>query len=154
MIIFNINIKLINFTIVLFGNVYYNKSIEKERMIMSYKVISKCPICSSKLKVMKLRCTKCGTVIENDFEFSKFEYLEEEHLNFMEVFLKCRGNIKDVEKELGISYPTVRAKLDDVVAALGYTQVKKATIASNEILDLLEKGEISPEQAVEMLKNN
>ena len=121
---------------------------------MNYKVISKCPICSSKLKVMKLRCNKCGTVIENDFEFSKFEYLEEEHLNFMEVFLKCRGNIKDVEKELGISYPTVRAKLDDVVAALGYTQVKKTTVTSNEILDMLEKNEISPQQAVEMLKNN
>lgn len=121
---------------------------------MSYKVITKCPICSSKLKVMKLRCNKCGTVIENDFEFSKFEYLGEEHLNFMEVFLKCRGNIKDVEKELGISYPTVRAKLDDVIAALGYTQIKKSTVTNNEILDMLEKNEISPQQAVEMLKNN
>lgn len=121
---------------------------------MSYKVISKCPICSAKLKVVKLRCNKCGTVIENDFEFSKFEYLEEEHLNFMEIFLKCRGNIKDVEKELGISYPTVRAKLDDVVAALGYTQVKKAVVNSNEVLDMLEKGDISAQQAVDMLKNN
>jgi hypothetical protein len=121
---------------------------------MSYKVISKCPICSSKLKVVKLRCNKCGTVIENDFEFSKFEYLEEEHLNFMEVFLKCRGNIKDVEKELGISYPTVRAKLDDVVSALGYTQVKKTAINNNEVLDMLEKGDITPQQALDMLKNN
>ena len=121
---------------------------------MSYKVISKCPICSAKLKIIKLRCNKCGTVIENDFEFSKFEYLEEEHLNFMEVFLKCRGNIKDVEKELGISYPTVRAKLDDVVSALGYTQAKKASVSNNEILDMLEKGDISPQQAVDMLKKS
>ena len=121
---------------------------------MSYRVISKCPICSAKLKVIKLRCDKCGTVIENDFEFSKFEYLEEEHLNFMEVFLKCRGNIKDVEKELGISYPTVRAKLDDVVSALGYTQVKKNAVSNNEILDMLEKNEISTQQAVDMLKKN
>lgn len=121
---------------------------------MGYKVISKCPICNSKLKIMKLRCNKCGTVIENEFEFSKFECLEEEHLNFMEVFLKCRGNIKDVEKELGISYPTVRAKLDDVVSALGYTDVKKATVNSKEIIDKLEKGEISAEQAVDMMKNN
>lgn len=121
---------------------------------MGYKVISKCPICNSKLKIMKLRCNKCGTVIENEFEFSKFECLEEEHLNFMEVFLKCRGNIKDVEKELGISYPTVRAKLDDVVSALGYTQVNKSTTNNKEIIDKLEKGEISAEQAVDMMKNN
>lgn len=119
---------------------------------MSYRVISKCPICNSKLKVVKLKCDKCNTVIENDFEFSKFEYLEEEHLNFMEVFLRCRGNIKDVEKELGISYPTVRAKLDEVVSALGFTVVKKPTVGSKEILDMLEKGEISAQQAINMMK--
>lgn len=122
---------------------------------MGYKVISKCPICSAKLKIIKLKCNKCGTVIENDFEFSKFEYLGEEHLNFMEVFLKCRGNIKDVEKELGISYPTVRAKLDEVVSALGYNiEVKKSIVSNKEILDLLEKGEISADQAVNMMKEN
>lgn len=119
---------------------------------MSYRVISKCPICSAKLKVSRLKCNKCGTVIENEFEFSKFEYLSGEQLGFMEVFLKCRGNIKDVEKELGISYPTVRAKLDEVVSALGYTVVKKPTVASKDILDMLEKGEITPEQAINMMK--
>lgn len=118
---------------------------------MGYRVISKCPICSAKLKVIKLRCNKCGTVIENDFEFSKFESLGEDHLNFIEVFIKCRGNIKDVEKELGISYPTVRSKLDEVVSALGYTELKKAAVSNNVILDLLEKGEISAQEAVNML---
>jgi hypothetical protein len=121
---------------------------------MGYRVISKCPICSAKLKVAKLRCNKCGTVMENDFEFSKFEYLEEEQLNFMEVFLKCRGNIKDVEKELGISYPTVRAKLDEVVSSLGYNVVKKSTVSNKEIIDMLEKGELSAEQAINMIKEN
>jgi len=121
---------------------------------VAYRVISKCPVCNSKLKIAKLRCSKCGTVIENDFEFSKFEYLNEEYLNFMEVFLKCRGNIKDVEKELGISYPTVRAKLDEVVSALGYSVIKKSTVGSKEILDMLEKGEISADQAVNMMKED
>jgi len=121
---------------------------------MGYRVISKCPICSSKLKVIKLKCDKCGTLIENDFEFSKFESLEEEHLNFIEVFVKCRGNIKDVEKELGISYPTVRAKLDEVVSALGYPQVKETSVSNNIVIDMLEKGEISAEEAVDMLKKN
>ena len=118
---------------------------------MPYRVISKCPICSAKLRVIKLKCSKCQTVIENDFEFSKFESLSSEQLNFMEVFLKCRGNIKDVEKDLGISYPTVRAKLDDVVTALGYTVVKKPTVGSKDIIDMLEKGEITPEQAISMM---
>ena len=121
---------------------------------MGYKVISKCPICSSQLKVVKLKCDKCGTLIENDFEFSKFESLEEEHLNFIEVFMKCRGNIKDVEKELGISYPTVRAKLDEVVSALGYPQAKEIPVSNNVVLSMLEKGEISAQQAVDMLKKN
>jgi hypothetical protein len=119
---------------------------------MPYRIITQCPVCSAKLRAVKLKCSKCSTVIENDFEFSKFEYLSSEQLNFMEVFLKCRGNIKDVEKELGISYPTVRAKLDDVVTALGYTVVKKPTVASKDILDMLEKGEITPEQAINMMK--
>jgi len=121
---------------------------------MAYRLINKCPVCNSKLKAVKLRCDKCDTVIENDFEFSKFNYLEEEHLNFVEVFLKCRGNIKDVEKELGISYPTVRAKLDEVVSSLGYTVSKKPIIGSKEIVDMLESGEITAEQAVNMLKGN
>ena len=122
---------------------------------MTYKVISKCPICSAKLHIIKLKCDMCGTVIENDFEFSKFECLSEEHLGFIEVFLKCRGNIKDVEKELGLSYPTVRSKLDEVVSALGYsTEAKKVTTSSTEILDMLEKGDISAEQAINMIKEN
>ncbi len=121
---------------------------------MAYRIISKCPVCSGKLRAVKLKCCKCGTVIENEFEISKFEYLGDEQLRFLETFIKCRGNIKDVEKELGISYPTVRAKLDDVISALGYAVVKKPVIESTEIIDMLEKGEISAEQAVSMMKEN
>lgn len=119
---------------------------------MNYKVLSKCPVCDGRLKVSKLKCDKCNTVIENSFQLSKFEYLNTEQLGFVETFLKCRGNIKDVEKELGISYPTVRAKLDDVITALGYSVAKKPAVNSTDVLDLLEKGEITPDQAVNMLK--
>ena len=121
---------------------------------MAYRLISKCPVCSGKLRVVKLKCSKCSTVIENEFEFSKFEYLSEEQLKFMEIFVMCRGNIKDVERELGISYPTVRAKLDDVISALGYDVVKKPAIESGEIIEMLEKGEITADQAVVMMKEN
>jgi hypothetical protein len=71
------------------------------------------------------------------------------------VFIKSRGNIKDVEKELGISYPTVRNKLDDVITALGYTvqdnQDDKIAEKKKEILDSLEKGEISSQEAIKLL---
>lgn len=120
---------------------------------MGYRVLSRCPVCNSKLKITRLKCTNCGTVIENDFELSKFSYLSAEQLNFIEIFIKSRGSIKEVEKELGISYPTVRTKLDEVVAALGYTVTRQKDLpSSKDILDMLEKGEITAEDAVNMLK--
>lgn len=119
---------------------------------MAYKIITKCPVCNSNLMVERLKCLKCGTVIENQFELSKLSYLNKEQLKFIEVFLECRGNIKDVEKELGISYPTVRAKLDEVIMALGFRIEKKPLVNSTDIIDRLEKGEISAEEAINLLK--
>ena len=122
---------------------------------MAYKVLSKCPVCSSKLKVTRLKCDGCSTVVENKFELSKFDYLSSEQLSFIEVFLKSRGNIKDVEKELGISYPTVRAKLDEVITTLGYTVAKqKPSTDKKEVIDMLEKGEITADEALKMLGGN
>lgn len=119
---------------------------------MSYKVLSKCPVCGANLKAIKLKCSSCDTVIENQFSLSKFEYLNNEQLNFIEIFLKCRGNIKDVERELKISYPTVRSKLDDVIEALGYKVSQKEQSKNSEIVDMLEKGEITPDEALKMMK--
>lgn len=119
---------------------------------MGYKLLTKCPVCNSNLKVLKLKCIQCNTIIENEFELSKLAYLNNDELNFIEVFVKCRGNIKDVEKELGISYPTVRAKLDEVIGALGYSVVKPKGVSNNEVIDMLEKGEITAQQALNMLK--
>jgi hypothetical protein len=129
----------------------YIINIQRESDNLAYKVINKCPICSSKLLISRLRCSKCNTVIENDFEMSKFEYLSGEQLRFIEVFLKNRGNIKDVEKELGISYPTVRAKLDEVISALGYKITKESSVDKKKVVDMLDKGEITPDEAIKML---
>lgn len=118
---------------------------------MTYKVISKCPVCGSKILISELKCSKCNTIIRNDFEMSKFEYLTKEQLEFIEVFIKNRGNIKDVEKELGISYPTVRSKLDEVIAALGYNVVQIPQVDKKKVIDMLEKGEITPDEAIKML---
>lgn len=118
-----------------------------------YKVITSCPVCNKKMKATRLKCTSCKTVIENEFEFSKFEYLSKDQLKFIEVFIMCRGNIKDVEKQLGISYPTVRAKLDEVIKSLGYENNSKILkISTSDVIDALEKGEISAQEAIERMK--
>lgn len=118
-----------------------------------HKVLSQCPVCSHQLTVQRLKCKSCQTVIENDFKLSKFEYLSSEQLYFIETFIRCRGSIKEVEKELGISYPTVRAKLDEVIGSLGFNpKEQKSNKPTNDILDALEKGEISADQAINELK--
>lgn len=117
------------------------------------QVISRCPVCNNELAVTRLKCGACDTVIENNFRLSKFDYLSDEELYFTETFIRCRGNIKEVEKELSISYPTVRAKLDAVIKRLGYEAgADEQTAKREEILKALESGEITPEQAIAQLK--
>ena len=119
---------------------------------MAYPLISECPVCSKQLKITKLQCTHCHTTIENEFELSNFASLNSEQLSFIETFLKCRGNIKEVEKDLGISYPTVRGKLDDIISSLGYSTAKKVDkIDRKKIILMLEQGEITAEEAIGIL---
>lgn len=119
------------------------------------KVISQCPVCAGELKVARLKCAGCDTVIENDFTLSKFDYLSGEELYFTETFIRCRGNIKEVEKELGISYPTVRAKLDGVIKKLGYEEgagPDEEMQKREAVLKALEQGQITAEEAIRQLK--
>ncbi|MDB5084452.1 MAG: hypothetical protein JWN30_1338 [Bacilli bacterium] len=120
---------------------------------MVYEVITTCPVCSKALKITKLYCTYCHTTIENEFELSKLALLSKEQLHFVEIFLTCRGNIKEVEKELGISYPTVRGKLNDIIASLGFETKKKNDVDEKKIVAMLENGEITPEEAIRLLKD-
>jgi hypothetical protein len=121
---------------------------------MTYKMINNCPVCSSTLKATRLSCNTCGTIIENDFSLSKFEQLNQDQLAFVEVFLKNRGSIKDVEKEMGISYPTVKAKLNDVIKAFGYNVEEEKINSSRSIIDELERGEITPDEALRKINEN
>lgn len=120
---------------------------------MSYPVISTCPVCSKTMKITKLQCKNCHTTIENEFELSKLASLSHEQLHFVETFLTCRGNIKEVEKELGISYPTVRGKLNDIINMLGYGSKKSNELDKKKVVVMLENGEITAEEALKLLKN-
>jgi hypothetical protein len=121
---------------------------------MSYPVLTNCPVCSKNLKVTKLECSHCHTTIENKFDLSKLASLSQEQLNFVITFLVCRGNIKEVEKELCISYPTVRGKLNDIISALGYETQKKTSpeVDQKNVVSMLQAGEITAEEALKMLK--
>lgn len=157
---FNFYINFVNNVIdILLKEVYHviNKDGEK----MKYKAPSKCPVCGEKLSITKLGCHKCSTSIEGAFEPCEFCSLPEDDLHFLKVFVKCRGSIKEVEKEMGISYPTVRGKLDALIKSLGLEVISKETeidkesrkIMKNEILDRLSKGELTPKEATEKIKN-
>ena len=87
---------------------------------MAHDVISTCPICSSELAVTRLHCASCGTTLEGDFSVGRFGRLTREQLILLESFLRSRGNLREMERELGISYPTVRSRVEALVRALGF----------------------------------
>lgn len=111
--------------------------------------LSICPICDNELSVTRYTCNHCKTEIKGNFRQDNFSKLTKEQRDFIEVFVLKRGSIKEIEKELGISYPTVRNKLDNVISALGH-KVESDT-SKIEILNMLNNGEITSEEATKML---
>lgn len=121
---------------------------------MSYPIINACPVCSHYLQVKKLECSHCFTVIENNFTLSRFGMLSEDQMKFVEVFIINRGNIKEVEKELGISYPTVRGKLNEVIELFTRKEpvVEQERVSKSDVISLLETDRITSEDAIMLLK--
>lgn len=125
---------------------------------MPNRILGRCPVCNSGLDVTRLHCPHCDTGIDGRFAVCRFCQLPPEQLAFAEVFIKCRGNIKEVEKELGISYPTVRNRLETLIESLGY-QAKpvprddpEARERRKQILEELNEGKISSEEAIDLLR--
>jgi len=86
---------------------------------MARDVISTCPVCEGELLISRLHCRSCGTALEGEFGVGRFGRLSREQLSLLESFLRARGNLKEMERELGISYPTVRGRVDALVRSLG-----------------------------------
>jgi hypothetical protein len=121
-------------------------------------LILKCPSCNGDLAVSKLHCHACEIAIEGDFGIPALLRLNRAQLDFVGVFLKNRGNIREVERELGVSYPTVRARLDEVLDAIGFNLATKADDDHDDdparrraVLEQLSAGKISPEEAMRAL---
>ncbi len=113
-----------------------------------------CPICGTELLVTRLDCPSCETRLEGRFAQNRFSRLPAEHLAFLEVFVRNRGVIKDVEAELGISYPTVRARIDDLLRALygpSAADAAPAPTSRRAVLEAVREGRLSAEQAASLL---
>ena len=113
--------------------------------------LSQCPVCNGRLQIARLTCDACGISLEGTVPASWLSLLSGKQQQFVEVFLVAGGNIKEVERELGISYPTVRKRLDEVIQVLGYgprAQLRRR----EEILDAVDRGEMRPKEAIRLLR--
>jgi hypothetical protein len=134
---------------------------------MPHDVISTCPVCAGELAVTRLHCRQCGTTLEGEFSVGRFGRLTKEQLALLESFLRSRGNLRDMERELGISYPTVRGRVEALVRALGFgprdgsdeadeeagtISNADAAAARQQILERLSKGEIGAEDAATAIR--
>ena len=135
---------------------------------MPHDVISTCPVCAGELAVTRLHCRQCGTTLEGEFSVGRFGRLTREQLTLLESFLRSRGNLRDMERELGISYPTVRGRVEALVRALGFgprdgaddadddpaaATNTDAAAARQAILERLSKGEIGAEEAATAIRS-
>ena len=121
--------------------------------------ITQCPICQSDLEIVKLYCRSCDTSIEGHFQHTTpFQQLTAEQLSFMVTFIWKEGKINRVGEELGMSYPTVRNRLHDLIHALGYEVGEEEESAGSlpeeerrSVLDALSQGKLSSEEALKRL---
>jgi hypothetical protein len=131
---------------------------------MPHDVISTCPVCSNELAVTRLHCRSCGTTLEGDFSVGRFGRLNRDQLALLESFLRSRGNLREMERELGISYPTVRSRVEALVRALGFgpradadeldeaTPEPVAGRTREEILQALARHEMSADEAAAAIR--
>ena len=120
------------------------------------RIPTTCPICSSALEVTRLHCRACDTTIEGHFAGGPLSQLTGEQLDFVETFVRCEGRLNRMERELGLSYPTLRSRLNDVIQALGFSPGAEPVALSDEerhrVLDDLAGGRITSEEAMQLLQ--
>jgi hypothetical protein len=128
---------------------------ESGRERVMHQVLTRCPVCGEELRITRLQCDSCDSAIEGHFTLGRLQRLTREQMQFVELFIKCRGKIKDVEEELGVSYPTVVARLNEVVQAMGFeVRQEDAEAASRrqQILDELAAGTLNATEAASRLR--
>ena len=122
-----------------------------------YAAPSRCSVCRSELEVSRLHCPSCDTTIDGRFTGGPFAHLTAEHLDFIVTFVRCEGKINRMEQELGLSYPTIRNRLHEVIRTLGFEPGKDEVVEisaekRNTVLEDLDAGKISADEAMRMLR--
>jgi hypothetical protein len=110
-----------------------------------------CPVCGGHLALTRLSCPECETELSGVFEACEFCTLDADERDMLRVFLGSRGNMKDLERHLGVSYPTVRARFDKLLARLGL-ESDESPADRMGLLEALSKGEIDVTEALERLE--
>lgn len=122
---------------------------------MSLPMPTRCPVTGEPLEVTRLECPTSGVTIEGRFTPNEFAMMSPENLEFMRLFMRVRGNLKEVERILGVSYPTVRGRFDTLVRSLGYESVpetQEVRTTRADVLGMLERGELTAEEAAVRLR--
>ncbi len=121
---------------------------------------TRCPLCGGELTVTKVYCRECDTTIEGRFTAGPFSQLKPDQLAFLETFVRCEGRFNRMENELGLSYPTLRNRLQEVIRALGYEPVAadEPNIIPEEkrqqVLEDLDQGRINYDEAMRLLRES
>ncbi len=118
---------------------------------------TRCPLCGGEVTVTRIYCQECDTTIEGRFGGGAFSRLGPEQLAFVELFVRCEGKITRMETELGLSYPTIRNRLQEVVRAMGYEPGGEEPAGMTEaerqhVLEELDQGRITAEEAMRLLQ--
>lgn len=112
-----------------------------------------CPVCSTRLAVTRLTCPSCATELSGAFEACEFCVLGDDDREVLRVFLTSRGNMKELERHLGVSYPTARARFDAVLAKLGLERSPAPPPVSRvELMEQVARGEIDIDEAMRRLE--
>ena len=119
----------------------------------------RCPVCGEEMVVTRLHCRSCDSALEGAFALNRFARLTPEQVGFLGTFVRCQGKLNWVGEELGLSYPTVRSRLHELIRALGFEVLEeppaemrqRSALERQGVLDELAAGKITAQQALEML---
>ena len=121
------------------------------------KLFEQCPACGGPLVITEIQCSNCHLKMQGEFKPGLFSTLSDDQLTFVRAFLRVRGNLSEMEKVLGVSYPTIRNKLDEINKALERAEENPAPAPTadsprSEILKRVAAGQLDAAQALELLK--